>query len=90
MAPAQAGPTAADFYVGHNGNGTLTISNGGTVSNAVGFVGRYSTSTSTATVDGAGSSWTNSSDLLVGYAGNGTLTIRNGGAVSNDYSLCRR
>ena len=56
---------SSDFYVGHNGNGTLTISNGGTVSNAVGFVGRYSTSTSTATVDGAGSSWASSSDLLV-------------------------
>ena len=25
--------TAGDLYVGHNGNGTLTIHNGGTVSN---------------------------------------------------------
>ena len=54
---------SSDFYVGHNGNGTLTIRNGGAVSNVFGFVGRYSTSTSTATVDGAGSTWTNSSDL---------------------------
>ena len=74
---------SSDFYVGHFGNGTLTIRNGGAVSNDFGFVGRYSSSTSTATVDGTGSTWTSSSDLNVGASGTGTLTIRNGGAVSN-------
>ena len=39
--------------------------------------------TGTATVDGAGSSWTNIRELYVGPSGNGTLIIRNGGAVSN-------
>ena len=34
------------------------------------------------TVDGAGSSWTNSG-LVVGGSGTGTLAIRNGGKVSN-------
>ena len=31
------------------------------------------------TVDGAGSTWTNSGDLYVGYSGSGTLNITNGG-----------
>ena len=36
------------------------------------------------TVDGAGSTWTNSGDLYVGnYYGSGTLSITNGGSVSN-------
>ena len=74
--------TASDFYVGNLGSATLTISNGGTMSNVAGFLGNQSGSTGTATVDGAGSIWT-SIDLNVGTIGSGTLTIRNGGAVSN-------
>ena len=42
-----------------------------------------SSSTSAATVDGPGSTWTSSADLYVGYAGSGTLTIVNGGTVNN-------
>ena len=49
----------------------------------LGHLGNNLGATGTATVDGAGSTWTNSSDLYVGASGNGTLIIRNGGAVSN-------
>ena len=44
--------------------------------------GYYSGSTGTATVTGAGSTWTNSGGLYVGQSGNGTLTVTNGGAVT--------
>ena len=44
--------------------------------------GSFAGRTGTVTVDGAGSSWTNSGSLFVGYSGTGTLTIANGGAVS--------
>ncbi|UFS78561.1 autotransporter domain-containing protein [Tardiphaga sp. 37S4] len=71
------------LILGDSGTGTLTIRNGGTVSNVAGYLGSLAGSTGTVTVDGAGSSWTNSSDLNVGNSGTGTLTIQNGGAVSN-------
>ncbi len=75
---------SGDLSVGNSGTGTLTIRNGGTVSNTgLGYLGNNAGSTGTVTVDGAGSTWTNSGDLVVGDSGTGTLTIQNGGAVSN-------
>ena len=69
------------LYVGFAGNGTLKITNGGSVSsNAYGDIGYLSGGT--VTVDGAGSTWTNGSTLYVGDSGNGTLIITNGGAVT--------
>ncbi|MFK4498602.1 T5SS/PEP-CTERM-associated repeat protein [Bradyrhizobium japonicum] len=83
-----AGAQARVLWVGISGTGTLTIQNGGTMSNSVlGVLGHIAGSTGTATVDGAGSSWTNSGDLYLGNGGTGTLTIRNGGAVSNGISF---
>ncbi|MGX5799737.1 autotransporter domain-containing protein [Bradyrhizobium sp. Arg314] len=79
----RAGAEADLLYVGNSGTGELTIQSGGTVSNTIGYLGYNAASTGTATVDGAGSSWTNSGDLVVGYLGTGTLTIQNGGKVSN-------
>ena len=79
-----AGAQAHFLNVGVTGSGTLTIQNGGTVSDVIGSLGRGAGSTGAATVDGAGSAWTNSSDLYAGVlSGTGTLTIQNGGAVSN-------
>jgi T5SS/PEP-CTERM-associated repeat protein len=69
--------------VGNEGNGTMTISDGVGVSSALGYVARGAASSGTVTVDGAGSSWTNTGYLRVGYGGNGALTITNGGAVSS-------
>ncbi|MBZ9868429.1 autotransporter outer membrane beta-barrel domain-containing protein, partial [Mesorhizobium sp. CA15] len=48
-----------------------------------GFVA-FGNGVGTATVDGAGSTWTNTGDLDVGEFGTGTLTISNDGTVSND------
>src|SRR5207247_8982747 len=61
--------TAGDFFLGYDGNGTLTVRNSGTLSNVTGYIGLSSTSTSTATVDGAGSTWTNGGNLYVGSFG---------------------
>ena len=68
--------------VGTNGTGTLTIANGGVVSNTNGFVGFDTGSQGAVTVTGAGSTWTNSGDLFVGRFGAGALTIANGGSVN--------
>lgn len=77
-----------DFVVGQSGAGSLSILNGGAVSNLTGFIGYSSGSQGTVTVSGVGSSgaastWTNAGDLYVGYVGAGTLTILAGGRVSN-------
>jgi len=74
---------SGNLLVGYSGAGTLTIQNGGNVSNVNGFLGYTAGSTGTVTVDGAGSAWTNSFELYVGRSGAGTLTIQNGGKVSN-------
>ena len=72
------------LYVGHEGNGTLTVEAGGLVNNSYhGFLGFDSGSTGVATVTGAGSQWNNSSSLYVGRDGSGTLTVEAGGQVSN-------
>jgi T5SS/PEP-CTERM-associated repeat protein len=73
-----------NLFVGYANasTGTLTIQNGGAVSNVTSYVGVFGGSTGTATVDGAGSAWTNS-DLVVGLSGTGMLTVRNGGKVSS-------
>jgi T5SS/PEP-CTERM-associated repeat protein len=63
--------------------GSLTVQNGGTVTNTEGNVGYASGSTGTVTVSGAGATWTNSGDLYIGRNGTGTLNIDGGGAVSN-------
>jgi T5SS/PEP-CTERM-associated repeat protein/autotransporter-associated beta strand protein len=73
---------SGELYVGASGDGTLTIRNGGAVSNSIGYIGMDSGTTGAATVDGAGSTWTNSAGLHVGYLSAGTLNIRSGGVVS--------
>jgi len=85
-----AGAQATGLRVGVSGTGALTIQTGGTVSNTLGIIGDNAGSSGTVTVDGAGSTWTNSSDFYVGHVGSGTLTIRNGGAVSNVYGFLGR
>ena len=55
---------AGDLYVGAAGGGTLTILNGGAVSNGSGVLGNHAARTGAATVDGAGSTWTNTANSL--------------------------
>ena len=73
---------SGSLYVGEYGSGTLTVQQGGSVSNSYGRIGYESGSDGTVTIDG-GSSWTNSSGLYVGYKGSGELTVQNDGSVSN-------
>ena len=67
--------------VGDYGTGTLNIEAGGQVSGSSGRLGHSSGSTGTATVTGAGSTWTHSNAIHVGYGGSGTLNIEAGGQV---------
>jgi outer membrane autotransporter protein len=73
-----------NFFVGLSGTGILNIINGGVVSSNAGVIGVFGSGA--VTVDGIGSTWTNSGALVVGGAfggaGTGTLTIANGGVVS--------
>ncbi len=72
---------SSDLFVGDSGECTLTISNGGQVSDKNGFAGYNSMGS--ATVDGADSLWTNSGNLAVGSYAGGTVTISHGGKVSD-------
>ncbi len=77
-----------DMDVGfYGGSGTLNITNGGTVTSGNGHIGFSSGYTGgptpgEVTVDGKGSTWTNSGNLYVADGGSGTLNITNGGQVN--------
>ena len=81
--PGSTWTNTGPLGVGDEGTGTLTIQNGGHVSNTDGSIGFEIGSSGTVTVDGTGSTWTNSNFAEVGRAGTGTLNITNGGAVTN-------
>ena len=82
------------MVVGYQGNGTLSVTNGGQVNlyggdgagNAL-KIGQIANSTGSVTVDGIGSQLNISPDpnLLVGIDGAGSLTVTNGGLVSTSY-----
>jgi len=59
----------------------LIVTNGGTVSSGVGFLGyQLGADSNVAVVTGSGSIWTNSGDIYVGYFGTGNqLVVSNGG-----------
>ena len=75
--------TNGPIDVGISGSGTLSVSGGGAVSSGSGSIAGSSGSTSVATVDGVGSTWSNNGSLVVGNSGSGTLSVTNGGAVSS-------
>ncbi|MEX2310757.1 MAG: PEP-CTERM sorting domain-containing protein [Pirellulales bacterium] len=73
-----------DFNVGRDGTGTLHIKNGGEVESTSAIIGFHTGSVGAATVEGAGSTWTNNGpSLIVGFAGTGALNILAGGDVTN-------
>jgi T5SS/PEP-CTERM-associated repeat protein/autotransporter-associated beta strand protein len=82
-----AGAQANALYVGFSSTGTLTIQNGGTLTNGAGLVGFNSGATGNVTVDGVGSTWS-SGFIDIGSAANatGTVTVKNGGAVSGSFT----
>ena len=61
-----------------SGSGTLTVAEGGAVSNTIGYL------TGEAMITGAGSQWTNSGDLYVAEDGSGMLTVTEGARVSSN------
>jgi T5SS/PEP-CTERM-associated repeat protein len=64
-----------------DGTGTLTISDGGTVTDSTGIVGQNAGSSGSATISGTNSQWTNSSTLTAGDGGSGTVTVSDGCTV---------
>ena len=82
-----------DLTVGVFGTGTLTVSNGGTLTNgkinanASAYIGYGSNAsitnaTNSVTVTGVGSTWTNYGPLTVSNYADGALTVSSGGAVT--------
>ena len=82
--------TSNTLYAGHGGRGTLTISNGGKVSNDEGEIGYFTGSIGSVTVTGSGSEWENTGELIVANFGNATLTIADGGRVSSNTGYISR
>ncbi|MGB3500394.1 MAG: autotransporter domain-containing protein [Mesorhizobium sp.] len=72
-----------DLDIGIDGKGKLTISDGGTVSNAHGYIGFWSDGAGTVIVQGNDSLWRSSASLTVGHLGEGSLLIESGGRVEN-------
>ncbi|WAC27609.1 autotransporter outer membrane beta-barrel domain-containing protein [Ancylobacter sp. SL191] len=79
---------SGDFLVGHSDGsvGTVTISDGGKITDVQGLLGDLDGSSGTMTVTGTGSRWENTSDLNVGRFGTGDLTISDGGVVVSNRS----
>ena len=74
-------PTGS-ILVGNLGTGTVTVSNGGTVSASSTYIAANAAgATGTVTVTGSGSQWS-TGFLDIGSSGNGTLNVRNGATVS--------
>ena len=77
----------ANVVVGFNGQGSITVSHGGTLLTGLSADGHGSQISSTqangatVTVTGAGSTWTNTDELRIGFGGNGLLQVLAGGAV---------
>ena len=79
--------TSGQLAVGAMGTGTMTVRNGGDVVSGDSRIGQYTGANGTATVTGAGSTWTENSSMYVGGSaagnvGTGTLNVSNGAALS--------
>ncbi|WP_052726328.1 autotransporter outer membrane beta-barrel domain-containing protein [Devosia epidermidihirudinis] len=72
------------LYVGQEGEGTLSILDGGVVTGTRGYIGADAGSVGTVTVSGHEASWNNFGDVVVGQYGDGTLNILAGGLVSSE------
>jgi T5SS/PEP-CTERM-associated repeat protein len=81
--------SANQLWIGEDGDGTLTIENGGSlVTNGSGgtastILGTFQGSSGTLTITGPGSTWTSNSRVSVGNSGEGSLRIENGGTMNH-------
>lgn len=81
--PNSVWANSGDLYVGTQGEGQLSVTEGAAVSNNNGSIGWAPGSIGEASVSGIGSTWTNSGQLVVGWQGGGQLFVTAGAAVSN-------
>ena len=77
-----------DLTIGQDGKGILSVTGGGVVSSAWGYIGAGAGSQGDVTVSGRGANgnasiWTIAGQFYVGEAGAGTLSILDGGTVSS-------
>ncbi len=77
----------ADVIIGNNGAGTLSVEDGGQVSNTFGTMAKEAGSKAAVTVTGNDSAWINSDTLYIGLRGTGALSVEDGGYVSNATGL---
>lgn len=70
------------LYVGQNSSGTVTVSDGGYVSNLQAYLGTEKDGFGTVIVTGNGSHWENGGAVSIGLIGSGTLEIEDEGKVS--------
>lgn len=74
------------IYLGYQGTGTLSISDGGQVTTQAAFLGYLPSGLGELNVDGEGSLFDVSSYLTIGNEGEGHVSITNGGAVNSAYA----
>ena len=70
-----------DLAVGYHASGSLTISDGLSITTGYGYLGYKTGATGTATVEEPGSTWNYNSSMYVGLSGTGSLNILDGGTV---------
>ncbi|QEE20138.1 autotransporter outer membrane beta-barrel domain-containing protein [Youhaiella tibetensis] len=73
---------SVDLDIGFGAPGSLTILNGGTLTNNTGYVGRDAGGNGSVMVSGQNSRWENQGDVVIGQYGQGTLDILAGGFVT--------
>ncbi|MEM5299823.1 autotransporter outer membrane beta-barrel domain-containing protein [Burkholderia sp. JPY481] len=78
----------SQYYIGFEGSGTLTVSDGGSVHSLfISRLGERAGSAGVLTVEGHGSTYTNDGQFIVGNGGTGQINVLNGGSVSTGTSL---
>ena len=77
--------SSGNLYVGYGGSSnSLTISNFGTVSSTITYIGNDESSSNNSVLVTGGGSFSSSSSIAVGYSGSGnSLTISDGGSVTS-------
>ena len=78
---------AGQLSVGYRTAGSMRVADGVEVQTSGGCdIGYEAGSTGMVTIDGSGSSWTNSGSVYVGRSGAGTLNVAGGGVVESGYA----
>jgi T5SS/PEP-CTERM-associated repeat protein len=72
---------SSNLYVGNEGTGILTITNGAAVANDEAYLGTGMGGGATVSVAGESAIWTSNGCLKIGDKGTGTLTVTSGAAV---------